>query len=240
VRSTDEILGAKDLLGGLRDAESCETRRVIGVRQKLSRASSSRGKYRAMDFEGLTRAYLQACATQRQMSPAQYFRIALELLARAPCRLLIVGAGNDTELYVRANPGGHTVVVERHADWLAMIRKLDCVPALVTYRTQVNRPPLEPCSVPDGIPSSVLEERWDVILIDGPEGWRSKDPGRQQSIFLAAQLARTNTLVFLHDYERPLERTFANRYLKAPDETYGETRVLAAFRYGASSSSPRS
>jgi len=190
-----------------------------------------------MVFERLTHAFAQACASPNQMSPAQYFRIALELLARAPCRLLIVGAGNDTELYVRANAHGRTVVVECHSDWLDGIRKLDCEPVLVTYRTQVRRPPLEPCSVPDGIPASVLEEKWDVILVDGPEGWRPDAPGRQQSVFLASQLARANTVVFLHDYERSLERAFAEKYLKAPDEIHGEKRLLAVFRYSEPSSS---
>lgn len=184
-----------------------------------------------MNREILARAFGKACATQNQMSPAQYFRIALEVLGRAPCRLFIVGAGHDTEMYVRANSRGRTLVVESDGRWLEEINKLGCETALVTYDTQLKAPPLDPCSIPKGIPPSVLEEPWDVIIIDGPEGWYPAAPGRQQSIFLAANLAKAGTLVFLHDYERPLETAFASKYLKMPDETYGDERVLAVFRY---------
>lgn len=184
-----------------------------------------------MDLDPLTRAFGQACASRQQMTPAQYFRIASELLERAPCRLLVVGAGNDTELYVRANAKGHTLVLECYPSWLAQIQKLGCVSALVTYRTRLNQPPLSPCSVPDGMPPSTLSESWDVVIVDGPEGWHLEAPGRQQSIFLAAQLASSSTTVFLHDYERRLERTYARKYLKPPDEVHGRRPALAVFRY---------
>lgn len=184
-----------------------------------------------MDLESLTRAFASAAASVGQMTPAQYFRIALELVERVPCRLLVVGAGRDTELYVRANMGGRTLVLEVHPRWLQTIEGLGCEALLVSYQTQVSQPALEPCTVPEGVPPAVLEQPWDVIVVDGPEGWGGHLPGRQQSIFLAAQLARANTTVFLHDYERPLEQEFAARYLKAPDEVHGERPALAVFRY---------
>jgi len=186
-----------------------------------------------MDLEGLTRAFGRAAATRNQMTAAQYFRIALELISRAPCRLLVVGAGKDTELYTRANAGGRTLVLEGHSKWLETIVGLGAEALHVSFQSQVNGPALEPCTVPEGIPPHVLEQSWDVILVDGPEGWRGDLPGRQQSIFLAGQLARGNTTVFLHDYERPLEREFAGLYLRAPDEVHGEEPALAVFRYPA-------
>jgi hypothetical protein len=39
------------------------------------------------------------------------------------------------------------------------------------------------------------------------------------------------TTVFLHDFDRPAERAFAERYLKRPDEQYGKSPMLAVFRY---------
>lgn len=186
-----------------------------------------------MDLERLTRAFGRAAATRSQMTAAQYFRISLELISRAPCQLLVVGAGKDTELYTRANAGGRTLVLERHSNWLETIVGLGAEALPVSYQTQVDGPALEPCTVPEGIPTAVLEQPWDVILVDGPEGWRGDLPGRQQSIFLAAQLARANTTVFLHDYERSLEQEFAARYLRVPDEVHGEEPALAVFRYSA-------
>jgi IRX15/GXM family protein len=184
-----------------------------------------------MDLEHLTRAFGCAATTRSQMTAAQYFRIAVEVLSRAPCRLLVVGAGKDTELYTRANAGGRTLVLERHSSWLETTAGLGAEVLPVSYQTRVDGPALEPCTVPGGVPPSVLDQPWDVILVDGPEGWRRDLPGRQQSIFLAAQLARANTTVLLHDYERSLEREFAGRYLKDPDEVHGEEPALAVFRY---------
>jgi glucuronoxylan 4-O-methyltransferase len=165
------------------------------------------------------------------MSPQQYFRIATEILSRAPCKLLVVGAGRDTELYVTANRGGRTVVLEHDPRWLQTIERLGCTPLLVSYRTKLADGPLDPCTLPDGIPDWVLNETWDVILVDAPGGNRPEQPGRQQSIFLAATLAQTGTTVFLHDAERPAEQHFARQYFKSPDERYGTRQALAVFRY---------
>jgi hypothetical protein len=46
-------------------------------------------------------------------------------------------------------------------------------------------------------------------------------------------LAREGTTVFLHDWNRPAEKQFAERYLKAPDEQYGKRPTLAVFDYRA-------
>jgi hypothetical protein len=101
----------------------------------------------------------------------------------------------------------------------------------VTYTTRLGDGMVEPCTIPAGLPEWVLAEHWDVIIVDGPEGYRPHHPGRQQSVFLASQLARVGSSVFLHDYERPRERSFAERYLKPPDEVLGNARALAMFYY---------
>ena len=170
------------------------------------------------------------------MKPSHYFRIVLELLRRAPCRLLVVGAGNDTELYVNANAGGKSVVLEDHSDWIERIKHLNCTVLPVSYCTKLEDGPLEPCPLPDWLPSELLNDSWDVILVDAPHGFYAGAPGRQQSIFLASQLARPGTTVFLHDWDRPAEQSFAARYLKQPDERYGEKSALAVFHYPAASS----
>jgi hypothetical protein len=183
------------------------------------------------DARPLTAAFGKALQSRGQMSPQQYFRIATEIVSRAPCNLLIVGAGRDTELYVTANRGGRTAVLEHDPRWLQTIERLGCTPLLVCYRTKLSDGPLSPCPLPDGIPDWVLDERWDVILVDAPGGNRPDQPGRQQSIVLASTLAKAGTTVFLHDAERPAEQHFARAYLKPPDERYGNRQALAVFRY---------
>ena len=191
------------------------------------------GRPEARPTELLAAAFARAVASRGQMSPGQYFRVVMELIERGPCNLLVFGAGRDTELYVRANAGGRTAVLERHAAWIDQVRHLDCQIVPVAYTTRLGDGLFENCPLPDGLPAWLLEEKWDVILIDAPEGNRGDTPGRQQSIFLASQLARPGATVFLHDYDRPAEQAFAGRYIKSLDERHGDKPALAVFRYGA-------
>jgi hypothetical protein len=55
----------------------------------------------------------------------------------------------------------------------------------------------------------VGEKGWDVIIIDGPMGFRSDLPGRQQPIATAAHHAAPGATAFVHDSNRWLEETYA-------------------------------
>ena len=189
------------------------------------------GRLEARSRELLTAAFARAVSSRGQMSPPQYFRIVLELFSRGPCKLLVIGAGRDTELYVRANAGGQTAVLERHAAWIEQLRGLDCQVVPVTYTTRLADGPQDDCPLPQGLPEWLLHQTWDVILIDAPEGNRDDAPGRQQSILLASRLAGPGTTIFLHDYDRTAEQALASRYLKPLDERHGSTQALAVFRY---------
>jgi glucuronoxylan 4-O-methyltransferase len=166
------------------------------------------------------------------MTPPQYFRVVMELGGRGPCNLLIVGAGRDTELYVRANAGGRTVVLERHAQWIEHVRHLGCEVVQVEYSTLLSQPPLAPCVLPLGLPDEIAGQKWDVILVDGPEGQQPDAPGRQQSIYLASSLIAADGTVFLHDADRKGEETFAAQYLGPAVERVAGPPELAVFGRG--------
>jgi len=110
-------------------------------------------------------------------------------------------------------------------------RLLEVVVVAVSYGTQRKDGLIEPCPPPAGVPDWVAQEPWDVILIDGPEGYRPEQPGRQQSIVLASQLVRPGATAFLHDAERPHERRCAARHLKEAGEELGRQPTLAVFLY---------
>ncbi len=49
-------------------------------------------------------------------------------------------------------------------------------------------------------------DKWDIILVDGPTGFNSQQPGRQQSIATAWKYAAEDGSVFVHDVHRDLEQ----------------------------------
>lgn len=163
------------------------------------------------------------------MLPQQYLRIVAEILQHAPANVLVFGSGRDTELYLLANPGGRTVVLEDNPKWLKSIEHLNCEAFLVTYTTRLDEGFLENCPWPDGVPDEVSEQKWDIVLVDAPRGY-GRYPGRQQSILLASELAATTGVVFVHDYQREMEHLCSNRLLGQPTDVVGPTPQLAVFR----------
>lgn len=136
-----------------------------------------------------------------QLSNVEYGLVLGALLRTAPTNLLVFGLGRDSDLWAVANRGGRTAFLEDVAEWFRD------VPGAETHL--VGYPGL-------AIPEAVRAVRWDVILVDGPMGFKPEHPGRGESIRAAAELAAAGGVVFVHDYDRPAEREFAGRYLGPP------------------------
>jgi glucuronoxylan 4-O-methyltransferase len=63
------------------------------------------------------------------------------------------------------------------------------------------------------LPDEVGSREWDIILVDGPRGWRDDQPGRMKSIFAASRLIGRPGDVFVHDCERAVENVYSNKFL---------------------------
>ncbi|CAH1419955.1 unnamed protein product [Lactuca virosa] len=63
-----------------------------------------------------------------------------------------------------------------------------------------------------GMPMEVVKMKWDVIVVDGPDGDGPESPGRMGSIFMAGVLAN-GTNVVVHDVDRMIEKWFSWEFL---------------------------
>ncbi len=136
-----------------------------------------------------------------------------------PAKFLIFGLGNDSKFWCEINREGRTVFIEDSPMWFDLItnKQPELEVYLVDYQTKRSdwrEYANENSNLYLKLPDSVLQEKWDIILIDGPAGYSDNTPGRMKSIFLAAKLATPGADVFLHDAQREVEQQFSRKYLK--------------------------
>ena len=156
-----------------------------------------------------------------QLSAGEYLYLAELVLSRSPCRFLVFGVGNDSGLWMMANPGGQTAFLESSALWSTQVRwrHPEIVIHGVVYGTERRlwRRMLDgpEAALALDLPDEVAAERWDVIFVDAPASYADSCPGRMKSIYTAADLAHRHpgTDVVIHDCDRPLERAYCDRFL---------------------------
>lgn len=154
-----------------------------------------------------------------QLAPQQIEIIANTVRGRAPgCRLLVFGLGRDAAMWQRLNADGCTVFVEDNDFWArhVLARHPDFQVLRVSYagRTVADSLPLNDESMQAlarfPLPPELEGTEWDVIVVDAPFGYNDGCPGRSVPLHWTRQLMSPSTHVFVDDYERPLERAYAD------------------------------
>lgn len=135
------------------------------------------------------------------------------------CKFLVFGLGNDSKYWQRLNKGSLTIFIEDNKDWIVKVtkRNKNLKSYYVNYNTTRKdwKKLLGNLTKNDfRLPEKVLNEKWDVILVDAPNGDRDDAPGRMLSIFSSSLLIKLKGHVFVHDCNREVEDVFSNFYLK--------------------------
>jgi len=171
-----------------------------------------------------------------QLKVVELLQIVSAIRSSANCRLLVFGTGYDSPFWNRINRKGSTIFLEDYEPWFEKIslKYPDLEAYLVSYpcnMTQWKEVIDKPERLTIALPETVKNEKFDVILVDGPRGHRFTDdqPGRMSSIYMASQLVERGGYVFVHDAEREVERTYSSKYL-GEDHLAGEVRGRALLR----------
>lgn len=149
-----------------------------------------------------------------QLDPDELYEIFEELSTRRPCKLLVFGVGYDSIVWARFNKGGETVFLEDNEYWMRLIKRryplLNCYKVrYFTRRTQFRDYVKAMSELQLRLPSELLDQEWQVVIVDGPAGAFDHEPGRMQSIFAASMLVARSGVVFVHDVDRPIENLYS-------------------------------
>lgn len=151
----------------------------------------------------------------------QAFAIGAAIAASgARPNVLIFGCGNDSPMWRAMNEGGRTLFVEDNPSWLSRTRDRfpDLEIASISYgetTVESSFPIREDALARVPIPDVLTSSAWDVILVDGPMGFKPGDTGRSLSIYWTSRIMNENTQVFVDDYERALEKAYADRFVRS-------------------------
>lgn len=148
--------------------------------------------------------------------------------------LLIFGLGHDSAYWNRVNIGGHTVFVEDSVAWIRTVTEqhpeLQGKVFQYTYRTRNYRDTRRywDNSSPDGLWESLfmfgelpansplvqLQGKFDVVIVDAPQGMRScaMCVGRLQSLWTARVMVRPHGHIVVDDCERLTEKAYSQRF----------------------------
>ncbi|CAM8971731.1 unnamed protein product [Rhodiola kirilowii] len=188
--------------------------------------------------------YASTSNTSSHMSSAELHHIATTLRhCTTPCNFLIFGLTHETFLWNSLNLAGRTVFLDESSYLVSQMEiqhpsieaydvqyttKVSNFNSLIDsvndHRTTDCRPVqnllFSDCKLGlNDLPNFVYDLKWDLILVDGPTGYKPDSPGRMSAVFTSAVLARTNgdpqtkTHVFVRDYNRDVERISSQEFL---------------------------
>lgn len=161
------------------------------------------------------------CNKGVQLQINEMLLIARTIRQFSKCRFLVFGVGNDSPFWWEINKMGRTVFLEDDVQWFNQIMKKypQLEAYLVRYPCQITEWK-EVLARPDrltfNLPESVKKEKWDVILVDAPSGFKMivGEAGRMSSIYMSSRLVAGEGFIFVHDAEREVERAYCSKYLK--------------------------
>jgi hypothetical protein len=133
-------------------------------------------------------------------------------------KMLVFGLGHDSKMWYEGN-NKNTYFVENNPIYINM--NLNHIPSEsiieYEYNTSVEKSfTLTDKDIHKFEVSKELQNLapFDIIIIDGPEGYSNEKPGRLIPCYWATLLSAKGTIIYIDDSNRPLENYCINKYFK--------------------------
>lgn len=143
-------------------------------------------------------------------------------------KMLVFGLGYDSKMWFNGNK--NTYFVEDNEEYIKLNE--NDIPSeniiFYNYNTTVKdsfkMSDKDIYSVP--IPTKIIElSPFDIILIDGPAGYNSEQPGRLLPCYFSNLVSRKGSIVYIDDSSRPLETYCINKFFKDKQKTIFKNRL---------------
>lgn len=145
-------------------------------------------------------------------------------------KMLVFGLGYDSELWYNAT-NKNTFFIENNQKYIELNKNINSNNIIyheynnISVKTSMQ---LNDTQIQDfKIPIKILEQSpFDIILIDGPNGFDDKCPGRLLPIYWSSKLlSKESTIIYVDDATRNLEKKCINKYFINKPKTYFSDRL---------------
>ena len=143
--------------------------------------------------------------------------------------MLVFGLGYDSELWYNAT-NKNTFFIENNKQYIELNNNINS--NNIIYHEYKNITVKNSFQLTEDkiknyeIPNKILElAPFDIILIDGPNGFNDECPGRLLPIFWSkTHLSKKGTIIYIDDINRKLENKCVNKFLMGKPKSYFKER----------------
>jgi len=136
-------------------------------------------------------------------------------------KMLVFGLGYDSKMWYNGNK--NTYFIESNDEYISL--NINDIPNsnIIKYEYKnINVNNSFKMSDDDIkkyiIPKEIESEAFDIIIIDGPEGWADHKPGRLIPYYWASILSKKDTIIYADDSSRRLEKYCINKFFEGKEK----------------------
>jgi hypothetical protein len=147
---------------------------------------------------------------------------------KSDTKLLVFGLGYDSKMWYEGN-NKNTYFVENKKEYINLNKNYIPSDNIIEYQYDTFVETSFKLTDHD-INKYILNDKlkslapFDIIIIDGPEGYNNRKPGRLIPCYWATLLSKKGTIIYIDDSNRSLENYCINKFFKDKKKEYFKER----------------